>query len=79
MNEDRRTHRRGRVPVGLDTGVPVRHLSAADGSPGLETGLVQTPNWWPFAYTTPDNLKRLKRQRAIIKVKQWVRWPEAPF
>jgi len=40
---------------------------------------VKTPNWWPFAYTTPDNLKRLKRQRAIIKVKQWVGWPEAPF
>lgn len=79
MNEDRRTHRRRPVPADLGTGVPVRHLSAADGPFGLEAGLVQTPNWWPFAYTTPDNLKRLKRQRAIIKVKQWVGWPEAPF
>lgn len=37
------------------------------------------PDWWPFTYTTSDNLKRLRRQRAMIKVKQWARWPEALF
>ncbi len=79
MNENRRTHRRGRKPAVLDTGVPVRHSDPADGSLGLETGLVQMPNWWPFTYTTPDNLKSLKRKQKVLTIKRWLSFPSAPF
>ena len=78
MNEDRRKNRRGRQPADLGGDVPPGHLHPADGSPGVEA-LVRAPDWWPFTYTTKDNLKRLRRQRAMIKVKQWARWPEALF
>ena len=76
-HENRRTHRRGHKPVDLGGDVPPGHEHRADGSSGLEAGLVHTPAWWPFSYTTKENLKRIKRQRAVIKVKQWVKWPEA--
>jgi hypothetical protein len=78
-HEDRRKNRRGRQPADLDLRVPPGGNGDLHGPPGVETGLVSTPAWWPFTYTTKDNLKRLKRQRAVIKVKQWVSWPEALF
>ena len=77
QREDGGAHRRGRKPADLGRDVPPGHIHLADGSPGLASGLVKTPNWWPFSYTTADNLKRLKRRRAVLKVQQWVRWPEA--
>ena len=78
QREDGGAHRRGRKSADLDLGVPPGGHSPDVGHPGLET-LVKTPNWWPFSYTTADNLKRLKRRRAVLKVQQWVRWPEALF
>lgn len=78
QREDGGAHRRGRKPADLDRDVSPGHVDPTDGSPGLET-LVKAPDWWPFSYTTADNLKRLKRRRAVLKVQQWVRWPEALF
>ena len=77
--ENGRTNRRGRQPADLGHGLPSGHLDSADGLTGLAPGLVSTPKWWPFKYTTKDNLKRLKREHAALTIKRWLRLPEAPF
>lgn len=77
-HEDRRKSRRGSQPADLGSGLPSGHHDPAVGSTGLEA-LVTTPKWWPFTYTTKDNLKRLKRQHAALTIKRWLRMPPAPF
>ena len=79
MNEDRRKNRRGRKPADVDSGVCLLHRGPADGYACVAPGLVRTPDWWPFTLTTPDNLKRLKRERAAETIKRWLQLPAAPF
>ena len=79
--ETRRTSRSRRKPAGVDLGVPDGHNGPAAGHDGLEAlvGLVEAPKWWPFQYTTPENAKRLKRDRAVRKVRRWLGFEPAPF
>lgn len=81
MNEARRTSRSRRKPAGVDPGVSDGHNGPAAGHDGLEAlvGLVEAPKWWPFQYTTPENAKQLRRDRANRTISRFLQLPPAPF
>jgi len=79
VNEDRRKNRRGRKPADVDSGVCRLHRGPADGYSCVASGLVKAPDWWPFTWTTRENLRRLKRERAVSTVRRWLQLPQAPF